>query len=298
MTRKTVEPSGAGPDRGLALAEHYLEIDRPDRALELLERADGDWLQESGYWRVRARALVRLDRHADAIRAVEQGLAIDGNDPNLLALLAACRAETGDLAGAERALLTALRGRPEDPWLLSQYALLAARGRQFDKAAKLLDEAHRLAPEDETVMRRRLVLAYLRGDHSEAARQGKALLEQDPEAEYGHYVLGHIASERGRYREADRRFAAAVSIDPAESSYVESLRDIRFRSHPLLWPIRPLARFGPAKVWMAAIGVVYGLNLAGFSRASFTVAMVYLGLCVYSWVVPPLLRRWLARASR
>jgi hypothetical protein len=71
--------------------------------------------------------------------------------------------------------------------------------------------------------------------------------------------------------------------------------ELRIAKHPLMLPIRPFVRFGPLKTWVAAIVVIYALRLTGLPVLSAAVAVVWVLLCIYSWVVPPLVRRWMRR---
>src|SRR5215210_709887 len=153
----------------LALARHYLQIDQPARALEVLERRQND-LHDPDYWLLRASALVDVDRHDDAITAAARGLDLDPDDGALLRVNAMAQTGVGDVAAAERSLLAALRLDPEDPALLSQYALLVARAGQLEKARRLLEEAERLEPLAPAVTYARGVVAYLSGDDDEATR--------------------------------------------------------------------------------------------------------------------------------
>jgi hypothetical protein len=41
--------------------------------------------------------------------------------------------------------------------------------------------------------------------------------------------------------------------------------------------------------------VIYGLRAVGLAPLSFAFAMIWLAFCVYSWVAPPLVRRWINR---
>ena len=41
--------------------------------------------------------------------------------------------------------------------------------------------------------------------------------------------------------------------------------------------------------------LIYGLRLIGLPVLSAVVAVVWLVFCVYSWVAPPLVRRWMRR---
>jgi predicted GNAT family N-acyltransferase len=129
------------PEQGnLELARRYLEIDRPERALELLTGRQND-LDDADYWGLRASALLELDRNAEAVEATRRGLDLEPDSTALLLLNAHAHKGLGDLAAAERSLLAALRLDAEDAVLLAEYALLVARAGQLDKARALLDEA-------------------------------------------------------------------------------------------------------------------------------------------------------------
>ena len=73
------------------------------------------------------------------------------------------------------------------------------------------------------------------------------------------------------------------------------LVEAKLINHPLMLPLRPFARLNPLVVWIGAVAIIYGLRIAGLGPLSFAFAMIWLGFCVYSWVVPPLVRRWLNR---
>lgn len=281
----------------LALAGRYLEIGQPERALRTLDAAGGDVLHTAVYWRLRAQALLHMGRDAEAKAAVGSGLAESPEDVVLLYLLFTCEWKLGDVAAAERAILGALRQIPEDPALLTRYALLVAQAGQTEKARRLVDRAAEIAPEDATVLRTRVVLSQAQGDHREAEQLTRRLLAEDPEEAFGHKALGDSALLRGRVGDAARHYRTAAASDPTDTSAIRAARESAFYTHPLLWPVRPFAAVGPAKIWLGAIVVVYGLRALGLDLVAGVLGVAYLLLCVYSWVVPPLLRRWMRRRS-
>jgi hypothetical protein len=48
-------------------------------------------------------------------------------------------------------------------------------------------------------------------------------------------------------------------------------------------------------VWVCVVAVIYGLRAAQLGVASAAVAIAWFAFCVYSWVAPPLVRRWINR---
>ncbi len=284
--------------QSLSLAAHYLSIERPQRALETLAQVDEALVDTALFWELRAQALFHLERHAEAAEAAAQGLERDGEDVDLMRLHADSLAHLGRLAEAERVALRALALQPEDASLLCSYAFIAARGDQLDKAARLAERAAELAPESRRVEATRLLLAHLRGEGRKARGHARALLADAPEDAGAHYLAAVAEAHDGRASVAARHLLVAARLDPGDRDFAEAARQARFETHPLLWPLRPFAKLGTAGTWIAAVGAVFGLQALGYGKASAITAMVYVGVCVYSWVMPPLLRRWLRRRRR
>lgn len=283
-----MEPDG----KNLALAHHYLDIDQPQRALQALD-SSGATVEAPDYWLLRGQALYDLGRYAEARTAAREGLAREPESVGLLYLSCNAEVKLGDAAAAERAILAALRLAPEDPYLLCRYAHLVAKAGQIDKAGRLVDEAARVAPDSPVVHKARATLSYLRGKNREMGEHSQRVLADDPDDPYGHSMLGVSAASRGRAGDAARHFASAVRLAPADNTLAEAARESRVASHPLMWPLAPFSRLGPGVVWIGAMVIIFGLRALGFTTAALALTVVYLVWCLYSWITPPLLRRWL-----
>jgi tetratricopeptide (TPR) repeat protein len=280
---------------GLARAQALLAAHRPADALtELatLPAAEAIGLPAA---RLRCYALIQLERWPEAGLAARAGLSENGPDPDLLYVLGSAEAQAGNLQVAERALLDGLAIAPQDTDLLCAYALLCARNNQLDKAAKLLDLALAEEPESPTVFGARIQVAHLRGDDRQAQRIAQQFVAAHPENPAAHALLGGTSAVRGQVGPAYAGLRQAAAAAPAEQAYAESAMELRIASHPLMLPIRPVLRFGPLKTWVAAIVLIYGLRLIGLPVLAGVVAVAWLLFCVYSWVVPPLVRRWMRR---
>lgn len=282
-------------DKRLSLAEHFLQIEQPQRTLDILEEAGDLDLDDPRLWALRAMSLYQLERYPDAIRAIEVGLDVDPEDVHLLYLLCKSNAQLGRLAEAERAILGALQLAPETPILLLAYALLTARAGQIDKAERLVNEAARLDPENAGIATLRARLAWVRGNPTEAMQETQLALAADPENLAGRLMLGTILEEKGELQKADHHFRAAARINPSLAPLAEVARASQLQSHWLLLPLWPFQRLGAAQSWIGAIAIIFGLRILKLPTASGLFALFYLFLCVYSWVVPPLLKRWLQR---
>jgi predicted Zn-dependent protease len=279
-----------------ARASHYLEVDRPESALDELANLGGGALEEAEFWELQAQALLDLERFEQAQTAAREGLRRDADSLALLALAAAAEARLGSLDESERHLLAALRLEPESTFLLAAYADILMQGGATEKAARVLERADRIDADDPAVIRARITLAYVTNNDREAERHSRRLLaEIDPEDPYGHAMLGAQATNRGAFGRASEHFDTAARYDLSNEDVVALAREGRVHAHPLFWPLWPIQRFGPAKLWVAAIGTFALLNAAGLDDVLIVLLPIYLLWIAYTWIVPPLARRWLGR---
>jgi predicted Zn-dependent protease len=276
---------------GITLARRYLEMGRPQQTLETLSGIANPDLEDQELWYLRSAAELELASYSDAARTAREGLARSPSSIALLAILSAAESELGHAAEAERAILAALELSPDSPTLLVRYALLVAKAGQLEKAERLVDEAGRVDPADPDVTRARSVMAFLKGSDREAAEEARKVLGADPEDVAGLLMLGSTAAEAGRVDEAGRHFLGAARVEP-HGPALEAAREIKIATHSLMWPLRPVERFGPGPVWIAAVATFVTLRILGYSTAALIAGVAWLLWCAYTWVVPPLVRRW------
>ncbi|GIG85834.1 tetratricopeptide repeat protein [Plantactinospora endophytica] len=283
------------PSPVLARAEALLLTDRPQEALAELSRLPADEAVEVPATLLRCAALGQLDRWSEVVEAASAGLAAAGPHPDLLWHLGRAEHRLGRPQVAERALLDGLAQAPHDVDLLCTYADVCAANGQVDKAAKLVERAAAVEPEAPIVYATRIQVAYNRGDDRAAERISREFVAAHPENPAAHALLGGTSAARGRLDTAYEGYRQAAASRPTEQAFAESALELRIARHPLMLPIRPVLRFGPLKVWLGVILVVFGLRAAGLPTISAVLGLLWLLLCVYSWIVPPLVRRWLRR---
>jgi Flp pilus assembly protein TadD len=229
---------------------------------------------------------------AEAARA---GLGAAGPDPDLLRQLGRAEHTLGRSEVAERALLDGLALAPQDVDLLCTYADVCAANGQVDKAAKLVERAAAVEPHAPVVYATRIQVAYARGDDRTAQRISREFVAEYPENPAAHALLGSTSAVRGQVGPAYAGFRQAAAAMPTEQVFAESAMDLQIARHPLMLPLRPILRFGALKTWAVAVAAIFGLRALGLPALSAVVAVLWLLFCVYSWVVPPLVRRWLRR---
>jgi tetratricopeptide (TPR) repeat protein len=282
-------------ERKLELARHYSEIGQPRRTLEALDGTEA--FESAEGWVLRGDALYQLDRYEEGADAARRGLELEPDDAILLDVLALNLIELGDLAGAERALLSALELSPDHPTLLCHYALACAREGQTAKATELVDRAARLDPLSTDVLRTRAQVAFLSGDKKRTTQYADELLAVEPEDRIGHVLRGNALVEDNVYG-AVRHFDEAVRLDPSDQATAHVARHNRTLTHWLQWPVYPIQRFGPIKVWAAYLVLLALTAATGQALLIVPLVALYLFLVVYSWTVAPLARWWMQRRIR
>ncbi|AXI77324.1 tetratricopeptide repeat protein [Peterkaempfera bronchialis] len=275
----------------LALAEHWLERGRPDRALDELSRLTGEGAVSRHAFRVRALAHHLADDDQAAVDIARSGLAAHGPDAGLLGVLAQSLADLGRTAEAEHACLSGLTLEPQNAWLLCTYARLCAFAGQHDKARQLVDRAAAHDPGSRPVAHTRVVLAIARGDHAEAERLTAALLAADPDDVGAHALRGLAASHRGDPGAAYAGFRAAAAGNPQNRHMVDAARELRAANHWLLRPLRPFQRFSVFQIWITVVLIQFGLRAVGLGAVALPLALAWLAFCAYSWIAPPIVRR-------
>lgn len=277
----------------LTLARHYVQSGNGAKALAALKGVD-DAAAHAEAWALRAAAALSIERDQEGWEAAHRGLALEPDSLELLSLHAYGAMRLGRLAEAEGSALAALERRPDDPSLLCLYADVVARDGQVDKASKLVERAAGIDPESTSVMLARAELAYLRGDQRALERHAREMLSTDPEGRAGHHMQGVALANAGRFREAARHYAQIAGADPSDHGSAEIARQARAASHPLLWPMWPINRFGPWVVWAVGVGAML-LARSYVPAVAGPVTLIWLAYVVYTWVAPSLVERLVNR---
>jgi predicted Zn-dependent protease len=277
------------------MAAHWVQIERPEQALETLGGLSGDAAVSVRAAILRGAALHALERYDEAVNVLRDGIGRHGPAVPLLDLLGRSLGELGRLGEAEAAFLDALRVQPAEPGLLCGYARICVLAGQSDKASALVERAASYAPEDPLIVRMRAQVAFARGKDRAMLRYGREAMAIDPQDQAAQVLYGSASMLTGDPTSGRRLLGAAAASRPGDPELLEAAREAKLAAHPLMWPLRPLARFNPLVVWAAAVAVIFVLQGAGLSRLAGVAVVVWLVFCAYSWIAPPLLRRWLGR---
>lgn len=287
--------SDPAAEAAYARAVALLDADRPRDALRELATLPAGEAVSARAFELRGMAFLALDQWDDAADAARRGLAAGGPDPDLLNILGDAEHRRGDLRTAERALLDGLALQPTDVDLLCSYARLCVSAGQLPKATQLVQRAATEQPHAPTVYATRAQVAFASGDDKAAQRISREFVAMYPEHPGAHALLGGASAARGQVDQAYSGFRQAVSGRPSETAFAEAALESRIAKHPLMIPMRPIMRFGALPTWVAAIAVIFGLRALGQPVLAMIAGAAWILLCVYSWVVPPLLTRRMKR---
>ncbi|TDO47754.1 tetratricopeptide repeat protein [Kribbella sp. VKM Ac-2527] len=279
----------------LQLAGHWLQIGHPDRTLSELDSLIGDAALDVRAYLFRGAALHTLDRHAEAIDVLRDGLSRHGPFLLLLQVLGSALRAEGRLSEAESAYLQGLSLDPNEPDLLIGYALVCLTAGQAEKASALVERAASQAPESAAVAAARAQVAFALGKDKDMHRHSEKALSVDPEDPGARALHGTASMLTGDSRAGYQSLASAAAANPGDPDLRQAAREARLANHPLMRPLRPFQRFNPLVIWVGAVAVIYGLRLAGLAPLAALAAISWFAFCVYSWVAPPLLRRWINR---
>jgi tetratricopeptide (TPR) repeat protein len=291
-----MEPA-AGP---LVLARHDLARDRPDRALDALSRVTGPEFETEEFWLLRACALYGLGRFDEAIEAAHAGLGRQPGDVQLLDVLALAQLESGDKKRARTTIEQALELHPDEAMLHAHRALILARAAQksfrlasYTKAREEVDEALRLDPTSEAVLRVRAQVATLSED-PRALEYASELLSFDPEDDQAHVIAGSALARRGDVARGLDHYLEAARVDPSDRQTAwlgRHARALQGRyAAPLLFAER-LTRGRLRLVWPL-------LALATFHLHQLVLTVAMLAFWVYGWSVDLYLRMRTGKAPK
>ena len=283
-----------GREQQLELAEHFIDLRQPQKALEYLNRVAEEDLETALHWRLRTQAYYQLNRKKEALTCANNGLALAPENLTLLLLFGMLQEDAGDVAAAERTFLKGLGLEPDSLLLLKRYALLLVDAGHLVKAQKVLDRAVQIAPDDPTVIQGQIRLAKARGDRA-VKQHSETLLQSDPENAVARTMLGAALANKGKFKAASEQLSAVARDNPNMHDIAAVARDYRDQQHPLLAPLWIFRRFGVWRVWLLTILFVLSATALNLPFIAVPLFLLYITLVIYSWTAPPLLHlywRW------
>lgn len=276
-------------------AANWIERGRMDAAQAAINRGMQIDPSHEGLRYLQAVVLFRDDAHSEALDAVED-LLQDAPELHEARLLhARLLREDGRLAESERELLELLREAPEDAVLMAHYAMTVLRAGQFDKADALVREAVRREPENHFVLFVAALCDMAQGRPVADSRAFEDMLRLEPDAESTLRTMAVALYREHKLGPAQELVQLLVRQSPHDRSVVNLAAAIRFENHWSMRPLYPVMRWG----WNASIGIYVAVMVLlqlgrGILPPPLIVALsiAWISWAVYSWVWPPILKRW------
>lgn len=194
-------------ERTVSLARHWLQTDRPDRCLEVLDGADPT---DPQVLLLRAWALSRLERWDDAESVARSGLAGDPGSVELRRVLAHALTGRGRLREAAEVLASAVADAPEDVEVRAQLAANLVVRRFEDESARAIDALAALVPGSGRVALLRAHWHLEFGRREDARRHVLEALEVDPADPQARALLGDLTARSGDAQGVDHLRRAAL----------------------------------------------------------------------------------------
>lgn len=197
-----------------ALGEVYLLQNRPDRAVDLYERAlrksPGDPTMRNRL-AVALRHAGKLDEAQAEIRAI---LGRDAGNVDAYCTLAAIHMGRDALDMAELVLNRGLARHPDDPRLLTNLGLVALRRGDDQTAFVLFEKASEVDPRFLTGRLNKAAVYLGVGDHSRAREELTVVLGVEPGNAQALLGLGLAQRMAGDHGAAQKTWEALLAIDP------------------------------------------------------------------------------------
>jgi tetratricopeptide (TPR) repeat protein len=241
------------------------------------------------------------DHTAEALSNVYQVLASAPDHEGARRLLFALLLETGDLVEAEQVIVALLREFPEHAPYYGSYGELMIRAMDLKKARALAEEGLKYDPEDSVCLVTRTICDLIEQPSGATSHALQQLIVRSPQAVHTLILIRAALIDRGDYRGALRISRELVRIEPGNREFIEGVQELLALTHWSMLPLWPVTRWG----WAGAIGIWVVANVVlrvlAARHSDWTVltvglTLVFIAYVIYSWVWPPLLRRWFARA--
>lgn len=276
-----------------------IERRRFAQASALLGEAFANFPDDSGLLHSAATLDYHSEDYEGALHTLQQLLRGEPEHLNGRYLLVGVHEAREDWAAAEAVLIDLLHDYPESSTMYSRYAMLMYRTQHIDKAKELAREALRLDPEDDGALAATMIGDLIDGRKGDESNSLAALMQRHPEDMVTARLLIIHLLERGRYWSAKRIAVELLKAQPDSGEVLALVVEIEVLCHWSVIPLWPLNRWGigaTIALWLGWI-LVYKLLRSYVPQVAEPAAIFILGFCVYSWVYPPLLRRWLKRRA-
>jgi tetratricopeptide (TPR) repeat protein len=238
------------------------------------------------------------DRNDAALATVRQALAYAPDHEAGRQLLFELQLDNGKLADAEDIIVELLRDHPSSAAYYGKYAGLMLRAAQLPRARALAGEGLKHDADDGACLAARTLCDFIEQRPGVTSHSLQQLLVRHPQSQRSLLLLLMALQDRGDDQGAFQIARELVRADPGREDFAQLAAQLHAATHWSMRPLWPLRRWG----WGASMAIwLVGMAVMRTMAPINPVIAVVFGGCIityaiYSWVWPPLLRRWMARA--
>lgn len=266
---------------------HYYEIGRYEQTIIIINQIMATKPNDSYLLYLRANCLLYLDQYLEAKDNCKQALTYGYSACECNYLLGLIYMNMSQYIQAEECYLEALRQNPQRADIVAVYGYLMLKTGHDKKSAKLMEEALKMDPQNETVLHYRFYY-YLAKSKKEDQITVLEQYLQVSSSEIRNYIkFGMMEFENGNHKAAGENFKQAFLLDPTNNHILSILQSAEESASVLFLPQRIINKLGgPAVVWIAMIVIIMILQQMELSKLAVIVTIIYIGICVYTWITP------------
>lgn len=272
-----------------------VERGRFEQARKMLPEAFSLGPDDFGNHCLAGRVALELEDYEAAYSSVARALELHPSSIDAGLLMFSVHRHGGQFPDAEKVIVELLRDNPDDSQMFACYAELMLRTLHLEKAGALAAEALRLDPTQSLARMVSLLVRIIEGDREGAVAELEELVRDDPNALQAAWGIVAVLQSEHRHGEALEVMRGILHSTPDDGSIVEAMVALRAASHWTVVPLWPLNRYGwlgSGMLWGAAVGS-FLLSRRFAPDLIIPLLTFYIVYVVYSWVWPPLLKRWL-----
>lgn len=187
---------------------------------------------------------------------------------------------------AEEYYLAALEIEPNDADTLASYGMLMFKCGINDKAEKLMMEALRIDPYNGIALRNKYYMQLSTSKRKLYVESLEKVIQHSGSEVRNHIDIAMHHIMQKNFEHAKESLTQAYLMDPTNKEILEVLNSMETRTSIFYAPIKLIEKLGGgASTWVIAMIAVFGTRAVGLYRLSSIIAMVYIFLCLYSWII-------------
>lgn len=271
--------------------EHYYSIGRYEIVLEKLSELISYEPNNGAAHYLMANCLFALDKYDDAIECCKEAILNNFSQDKGNYLLGKIYMEIDKYVKAEDCFLASLRINPQNIESMANYGYLMFRTAHEEKALNIFKEALNIDPNNTTLLHYIFLYHLVKNNKNEKLLVLGQYINNSNN-EIGNFVhSGLLDLFDNNYKSARENFRQAFLLNPADKNILNILEDIDRDSHILFVPQRIIRKIGgPAVFWIVSIIICQVLYKLKFSSISTIFLILYILLCIYTWITPFLYR--------